>query len=602
MKRQFPNWLNTLFIRYNATTAHLFVLWGNIYDKQVNMDDEYVSGPYRYLAQIFKARDLVMFYSLSAGLQFAKEGMEESFRGRYLASASAPSSSGNSSVAEASQAFQQNHARVAPVNSLIGNSSGEALRFLTNVLIDKDAGRPVLIIDNAHNLAPNNPTAANRDDRLVTEIFEKWARDERIREAGSLIILLTPHLGALAESLRGSQTSAVIIRLPKPDTTTRIAYWDYVLANDAETSCPPKELNANVLGRITNGLSLNQIEIIGKEAGVAGTSISYELIKRKKQEILTAEFGDRLKVTVPEWGFDYFGGKDSVKAYLLEVRDYILSGQNRRVPTGILASGPPGTGKTFLFECWAYECGFNFVELTNPRDMWVGKSEETMSAIFATLRDLAPVVVVEDEADQSETSRDTPNGDSGVSNRLRQMKFKFCSDPKIRGQVIWVRISNRDDLIDAAYKRKGRTDDNIPFVLPGSHEYAEIFQVMFARYNIPTKISDFAPFSQMVTKKIYCTGADVEWMVLEADKYAGRAGVDEVTADHLNQAIDDWEIDLDPRDIDHQTTLALRGSSKRLRPDNWQDILKAARKRLGASGVSSVVFPDSTPQRGVVSE
>ena len=234
-------------------------------------------------------------------------------------------------------------------------------------------------------------------------------------------------------------------------------------------------LNTQSLGRITSGLSLVQIDNIYSLAKAHNASISLGLIKKRKQEILEQEFGDRVKVKIPEWGFDYFGGKENVKEYLLEVRDNILKGVWRRVPMGILASGPPGTGKTFLFECWAYECGFNFVKIENPRNMYVGESERIMAGIFSALDDLAPVVVVEDEADQSETSRDMPSGDSGVSNRLRQMKFEFCSDPKRRGKVIWVRISNRDDLIDAAYKRKGRTDDNIPFVLPTSVEYEQYF-------------------------------------------------------------------------------------------------------------------------------
>jgi len=223
--------------------------------------------------------------------------------------------------------------------------------------------------------------------------------------------------------------------------------------------------------------------------------------------------------------------------------------------------------------------------------MWVGKSEEVMESIFSALLDLAPVVVVEDEADQSETPRDVPNGDSGVSNRLRQAKFKFCSDPQNRGNVIWVRISNRDDLIDAAYKRKGRTDDNIPFVLPGKDEYTEIFKVMFARYEIPTNVSDFAPFGKQVADRVYCTGADIEWMVLEADKYAGREGLDEVSAKHLSQAIGDWEMDLNPNDIDHQIMLAIQGSSKRLRPDGWQEILKSSQVRLNSGTKQSSVFP-----------
>ena len=54
---------------------------------------------------------------------------------------------------------------------------------------------------------------------------------------------------------------------------------------------------------------------------------------------------------------------------------------------------------------------------------------------------------------------------------------------------------------------------------------------MSERYEILTDIADFAPFAKQAAEKVYCTGADVEWMVLEADKFAGRAGAERVAAE-----------------------------------------------------------------------
>ena len=174
------------------------------------------------------------------------------------------------------------------------------------------------------------------------------------------------------------------------------------------------------------------------------------------------------------------------------------------------------------------------------------------------------------------------------------MKFMFTSDPKRRGRVIWVRISNRADLIDAAYKREGRSDDTIPFLMPKAEEYEGIFKVIFARYSIPTDITDFSRFGREVADKIYCTGASIEWMVLEADRYAGREGKDKVEAIHLEQAIADWEMKLDPGEVDRQIILAIEGSSKRLRPRDWETILLNARIRFygeQAHPGGSSVFP-----------
>jgi len=562
----------------------VFILWGNIYDLQRNLRGEYVPLR-RFLDEIFEQRDVIMHYSLSGGLHAAflptekEKEKEEKFRSRYFVKHQ-KDGAGSSAVDALKGGAQKVGAETKTISELAGNSPLDVLKFCEKVLCDDSNGHfeCALIIDFAHNVAPNQGGGQNIADRTNAELLECLARDERIKKNGHTVVLLTPTLAGLNEGLRSTQSGVVAIRVPKPDETMRTARWACLEAENGVEFAPG--LSPEFLGRITNGLSLNQIDSIYRLAKEDQAVLTLGHIKQKKQEILQTEFGDRIRIKVPKWGFDHFGGKEELKRYMLEIRDYVLHGPLRRVPMGILASGPPGTGKTFFFECWAYECGFNFVELRNMRSKWVGESEEIAERIFAALDDLSPVIVVEDEADQSETSRDAPVGDTGVSNRLRQMKFMFTSDPKRRGKVIWVRISNRADLIDEAYKREGRSDDTIPFLMPEPEEYADIFRVMFKRYEIPTSVTDFSRFAELVKAKIYCTGASVEWMVLEADKYAGRQGRDKVEEEDLLRAIDDWEMKLNPREVDRQTIVAIEGSSKSLRPKNWEQMLAEAKQRF----------------------
>ena len=593
MSEKISPWLNELILKYNAGIGHLFILWGNINDLQRNIRGEYLTL-YQYLAEIFEQKDLVMFYSLSLGLQFANTDMEKLFRNR-MSSELPPSRAMGTNIATQSEAkrFQQNAVVKTSFSQLIGESPIQILQYLERTLTEGRIESPkcALIIDYAQNIVPKQTGANNPGDRVTAEILERFAKDDRIKAAGNIIVLLSPSLAELNECFSASQADAIAIRIPKPDETLRTTRWSYITnQNGAKID---EGLTPEFVGLITSGLSLKQIDSICLLARERDIPITPSLIKEKKQEILRAEFGERIKVKVPSWGFDFFGGKENLKQYMLEIRDNIAKGMLRRAPMGILASGPPGTGKTFFFECWAYECGYNFVEIINPRSKWVGESEQITERIFTALDDLAPVIVVEDEADQSETSRDSPNGDTGVSNRLRQMKFIFTSDPKRRGKIIWIRISNRADLIDTAYKREGRSDDTIPFLMPEPDEYKQIFEVMFKRYEIPTDITDFSSFANEVAAKIYCTGASVEWMVLEADKYAGREGTDLVQAQHLRQAIADWEMKLDPAEIDHQTILAILGSCRRLRPKNWETVLSEAKCRL--DGVKSDQEPSVFP-------
>ncbi|MBI5077103.1 ATP-binding protein [Candidatus Falkowbacteria bacterium] len=569
-----PAWFEELSINVQAKRAHFFIIHGNIYDWQRNSRAKRVTLR-QYFSEVYRDR-MVIFYSLSEGISFGSADDEKWFRNR-LTPAQDEETAG-SAREKLKQKVQVSRAGGAGLGDLVGRAPDAVLPMLERLLAAPDSEAPkkrVLVIESAHNIAPRQITPA---ERATVETLERWARDERFQTAGSLVILTTPFKGQIAESLSSSFSGTRTIRVPKPDEVGRISYWqEAITASGLQLA---EGLTPESLGRLTGGLSLRQIDDLCALAKVKSGKIEQDFVKDEKRRVLDDEFGDRVKIKVPKFGFEFFGGKENVRAHLLQIRDDILRGMLRRAPMGILASGPPGTGKTFLFECWANECGFNFVEIENVRSKWVGESEEIMERILAALDDLSPVIVVEDEADQSEPSRDAPSGDSGVSSRLRQMKFKFCSEPKRRGRVVWVRISNRDDLLDAAYKRKGRTDDNIPFVLPSEVEYAKIFEVMFKRYAIATTITDFAPLAKSVAQRIYCTGADVEWMVLQADKLAGAAGKESIELEHVQQAIDDWEMDLDPNDIDNQIILAIKGSDKRLRPENWQEVLAAAEKRI----------------------
>ena len=158
--------------------------------------------------------------------------------------------------------------------------------------------------------------------------------------------------------------------------------------------------------------------------------------------------------------------------------------------------GPPGVGKTALAEALARDIGFNFVKLLNPRTKWVGESERNFFKALTTLRSLTPLVVVEDEADQSEHGRDEYSGDTGVSNRLRQMRFEFIGDPAIQGKVLWIRITNRPDRLDQADLRSGRSSERIPFFMPDFTEKCHIFQVVARRSHIACDCADFADITR----------------------------------------------------------------------------------------------------------
>ena len=349
----------------------------------------------------------------------------------------------------------------------------------------------------------------------------------------------------------------------------------------------PKDFDIDVFVNSTQGMSLRQILEIFRAGNQAKRSVDISFVKEKKKEILNAEYGDVMEIADPQWSLDDIGGLEKPKAYFAAIMEAIRKGEIRLIPQGITIMGPPGTGKTALIEALAKGARYNFVKMKNARSMWVGQSEERTERQIQGLWALAPVIVMNDEADLGEANRDAPKGDSGVSERIMQSWMKFLSDPRIRGRVLMVNCTNRPDRMDAALKRSGRSDDRIAILMPGEEERPAIFKVMFRRYDIKTNITDFSPFNK-ATKSL--SGADIEAVVLKSFRFAGEMGKTTVDEEVLYEAIADFIPSASQGEIDLMTLLAIsESSSRRLIPANARDIINQIKERNGTPLVMTLI-------------
>jgi SpoVK/Ycf46/Vps4 family AAA+-type ATPase len=277
------------------------------------------------------------------------------------------------------------------------------------------------------------------------------------------------------------------------------------------------------------------------------------------------------------------GGLEHAVTELREVADIMKRGLTSAAPMGMILMGPPGTGKSFLAECFAKECGMLCVRFRPLRNMYVGQSERNQEKAFSAIRALAPVVVIVDESDQAEGgSRDQGSGDSGVTERMRASGFNFWADNSLRGKVLRIDSTNRVDLIDSAMRRSGRTDLKIPILMPDEQARRQIFEVQVKKHKLQTTIKDFAPFA---ARTAGYTGADLELALTTAYRFALRDGDAAVSDKHLTAALDDLiPAAQDQRAIDRMTLMALdECRNKRLLPRNHEAIRKEIEARLATS-------------------
>jgi SpoVK/Ycf46/Vps4 family AAA+-type ATPase len=296
------------------------------------------------------------------------------------------------------------------------------------------------------------------------------------------------------------------------------------------------------------------------------------LIAKRKREILERECFGLVEFVEPAHGFDVVGGMEEVKKDLLVIAESIREGRTSRVPMGILFTGPMGTGKTFVAEAFAKECGLTTIKLKNFRSKWVGATEGNLEKILNVIRAIGQVVVIIDEGDRAFGNTDG-EGDGGTSSRVIARIKEFMSDTSNRGRILFLVMTNRPDKLDVDLKRAGRLDRKIPFLYVQTAEEVELVAKALLRKNkIKTDVDLVSIRDSFSSKLIGYSNADIEAVILLANDEAARESDSDapVLARHFQQAAIDYFPSRDAELLEYMELLAVfESSSRRLLPAKY---------------------------------
>jgi hypothetical protein len=519
--RPIPAWATTLVERYQAGITHAFVLSLNTTDLVEPLLT--VRGYLNYLLK--GSCPVIAWYDRASGITFPVESMRPAFfeATGYTAAVNTPLLSALRAVSPGAPAAPSATPAPLPVDPT------EALPLLERLLrtaAPQSSGGPeeppkkfAVIVDWSELVVPATDISTMAPgDRTALITIERWGRDPAIIGTGNIVILLARNLSDLHPSLRAASSRYETIRIPLPDTETRRAFIVEALRDTPPDLSP---LTPDEIARLTGGLQLLHCEDIllraryeyERTGGQSG--LTPALIQQRKAGILETEFGGMLEILEPRRRFSDIAGLEPIKDHLQRVVIRpLLVGDRHIVPTGILLSGPPGTGKTALGEAVAAELGLPFV-LFNPGNLlgqYVGQSEANLERALAAIEALAPVGVFVDEVDQA-VSRGT-GGDSGVSSRIFGRLLAFIADPTHRGQILWMGATNYPNRVDAALRRPGRFGDlKIAILPPTAPERATHFRLQLRKYT-GTDLADI-PEECVATTEGW-TGAEIEQVVRKA--------------------------------------------------------------------------------------
>ncbi|MEP7270499.1 MAG: AAA family ATPase [Acidobacteriota bacterium] len=541
-----PAWADELVRKYRAGETSHFLLHHNIYDL-VRARSGYLSLP-GFLQKELLGNKRIVLYNRSEGMTFDSEETQRAFVAQQRVADPVLN------IASASQ-LPRDPARALPMIE----------RFLYY------ADRVAVIINFLETIFPAGEISyLSSEDRNALVSLQRWMTNPRLMEADNLVILIAESLADVHPRVRENARLG-LVRLPYPDESERLDYLSDFLSAYPISHV---EMNLEQLSGMTSGLNYVHLRSLLCAAQYSSDGLTFADVRAKKKEIIEAECAGLIEFITPRHGLESVGGLKGAKDYLRDIAETIRSGNREEAPMGILLSGPVGTGKTFLAQCFAKDCGLNVVEFKNFRDKWVGSTEANLEKILGLLQALAPIVVLIDEADAALGNRES-GGDSGVNQRVFSKIATAMSDTANRGRILWILMTSRPDLLPIDLKRQGRCEEHISLFYPESEEdRREIAEAMAHKNKLQQKIVDWTPISR---SSLHLSGADIESIVIRARRVARQAGRSEVLTEDLKKVADEFTPARDEMAVEYQELVAAREATTRaMLPSRFRELSSVA--------------------------
>lgn len=542
-----PAWAAELRDRYLSGEASVFLLHGNVRDLQAWQEPD---GTLRYVTFreflerfLGRAKDFVVYYNVSEGLEFPTKQMEAQLRRAVNARR----------ILDGLEQLDT-----------LPRSIGQVLPILEDVVTDPSQ-RAGVVIDYLETILPNGDLAfMSEGDKANLVTFLRLGADPALLQSDNLVILVTE---ALPDVHRRVVASAHVsaVRVPLPGEAER---GQYLQAQDRRGI--RFELDDSALAAVTAGLSLMQIRGVLRQARQSGDPITFRTVNRRKKAIIEQECSSLVEFVDPAHDFSHVGGMDSVKEDLLRIASAIRAGQRNRVPMGLIFVGPMGTGKTFVAEAFARESGLTCLKFKNFREKWVGSTEGNLERILQVVDALGYVLLILDEADRSLSSGS--EGDGGTSSRVIARLKEFMSDTSHRGRVVILMMTNRPDKLDTDLKRPGRFDVKVPFFFPEEAlERRQVAEAVLRRAGLA--LEPGADVESVVSATVGYSAAEIESVLLAAANFAAWDGREKLSMADLDRAAVDVIPSRDVRMLEYMELLAVfEASARRMLPDRYRGL------------------------------
>jgi len=224
--------------------------------------------------------------------------------------------------------------------------------------------------------------------------------------------------------------------------------------------------------------------------------------------------------------FDDVAGVEESKEEVQEIVEFLRDPSRfqklgGRMPSGVLMTGSPGTGKTLLAKAIAGEARVPFFSISGSDfvEMFVGVGASRVRDMFEQAKKNAPCIIFIDEIDAVGRHRGAGigGGNDEREQTLNQLLVEMDGFEGGEG-IIVIAATNRPDVLDPALLRPGRFDRQVVVPLPDIRGREQILKVHMRKVPIG-KTVDAAVIARGTPG---FSGADLANLINEAALFAAR--------------------------------------------------------------------------------